>query len=910
MLGILLLLSLLPIAESYGQQAAINLSAAQRRATERNWIFSRTTRMDFGVSGTAAPTITSFGGQTSIGEGFATATDVDGNLVFYASATQTYNRNGVATSNGAITGNNSATQGAVIVPHLKNPDRYLVFYTSADVVTAPNGNLFYAEYDIRQNGGLGDLVLKNQLPSSIGASIKAAEALTYAPNSSGDGFWIVTYENNETCSGSSFSCSGTSTVIKAIEVTFPTASSISFSAPVVSNVSASFYNGFGSIEFNEDFSKAMALSSYFITTFMDPTLRGGRLFELDFNAQTGVFSENWVIDLPLLAASNYYYADFSPSEDYAYVSTVFTNRLYRYDISSGNAASVSASQELRTMAISGAVQKGPNDRMYAVSNGSAGILEIQDPENPSLAAATLNTLSRNGGNGGFGMAQTALNIAVDYGDAPNSYKVLSSDDGPRHIIQYNTTGTALLTLGSSVTSEPGGVASATASSDTDNGVSSFPAISPQAAPQVITSYTVNVEVVNLTGSAANLVGWIDWNLNGTFDAGEMVSTTVAANATTASLTWSNANLPATNSVTALFARFRISTDAITAPTGIASSGEVEDYQILLCSVATVQPTSNTLFNACPTAMADLTSLEPTPTAGTSFIWRTGSTLGSPVVSDPTAVTAGLYYLFVQDNSTNCYSLASNPVTVYLAPCTDTDGDGVVDTQDLDDDNDGVLDRVEWNCGPLYSVGWTMNIPRGNYTPDQYSPSAPLAYEGIAGFNTNVFQTVQSFTVGAGVVVTNIPNNDGFLMLRDMHQTTVQAAIEQSDYIEYKFKTAATLPVNSYLSKIGMGNIFNPGNYSYSAFISEGTNYTTAIQVANGVNPATVGSSYSFLENSQVQNPYLLQPGMDYVVRIYLYGGANATTSYYYDDVHMAICQLPDTDGDGTPNHLDLNSDND
>lgn len=626
MLGVLVLTSLLPIAQSYGQQAAVNLSPAQRRATERNWIFSRTTRMDFGTNGTGAPGITSFGAQSSIGEGFATATDVDGNLVFYSSATQTYNRNGVATTNGAIVGNNSATQGAIIVPHLKNPDRYLVFYTSADVVVAPSGNLYYAEYDIRQNGGLGDLVSKNQLPSAIGASIKAAEALTYAPNSTGDGFWIVTYENNETCSGATFSCTGTSTVIKAIEVTFPTPSSISFGAPVVSTVSASFYNGFGSIEFNEDFSKALALSSYFIDLFMDPTLRGGRLYDLDFNAQTGAFTENWVIDLPLLAASNYYYADFSPSEQYAYVSTVFTDRLYRYDISSGVAATVSSSQQLRTMTISGAVQKGPNDRMYAVSNGNAGILEIQDPENASLAAATVNTLSRNGGNGAFGMTQTALNIAVDYGDAPTSYNVLSSDDGPRHIIQYNSSGTALLTLGSSVTSEPGGVASSTASSDTDNGVSSFPTLMATTNPTTLPSYSVTVDVSNLTGQSANLVGWIDWNLNGNFEATERVSATVAPNATTATLTWNTVSLPATNLIPALFARFRISLDALSLPTGIASSGEVEDYRIEL--EAPFNCTNDAyMFQNAPADMYRLDMTNGVSTLVASDINGTTATLG-------------------------------------------------------------------------------------------------------------------------------------------------------------------------------------------------------------------------------------------------------------------------------------------
>ncbi|MFN7326223.1 MAG: hypothetical protein ACK5SQ_06550, partial [Chitinophagales bacterium] len=192
MVGLWMLFSLAPVDTAQGQSAQVNLSPAQRRATERNWIFDQNTRMNFGVSGSTTATISAFGSQNNgIGEGFCTATDVDGNLVFYSSATQTYNRNGAATANGSITGNNSATQGVIILPHLKNPDRYLVFYSGTDVGGAPNGNLQYAEYDIKQNGGLGDLVVKNLAPSPTGTNVLASEAITYAPNSTGDGFWVV-----------------------------------------------------------------------------------------------------------------------------------------------------------------------------------------------------------------------------------------------------------------------------------------------------------------------------------------------------------------------------------------------------------------------------------------------------------------------------------------------------------------------------------------------------------------------------------------------------------------------------------------------------------------------------------------------------------------------------------------------
>lgn len=35
--------------------------------------------------------------------------------------------------------------------------------------------------------------------------------------------------------------------------------------------------------------------------------------------------------------------------------------------------------------------------------------------------------------------------------------------------------------------------------------------------------------------------------------------------------------------------------------------------------------------------------------------------------------------------------------------TDTDGDGINDSTDIDDDNDGILDTVE--CGSTYVASW-------------------------------------------------------------------------------------------------------------------------------------------------------------------------------------------------------------
>jgi hypothetical protein len=111
--------------------------------------------------------------------------------------------------------------------------------------------------------------------------------------------------------------------------------------------------------------------------------------------------------------------------------------------------------------------------------------------------------------------------------------------------------------------------------DDEEGVSVFPALT-----NVATSYSVRVTVSNTTGQSATLNGWIDFNKNGVFDAGEIATASVANNATSAKLTWTGLS-GLTNGNT--YVRFRIASEAaeIANPTGMASNGEVEDFRIAI-----------------------------------------------------------------------------------------------------------------------------------------------------------------------------------------------------------------------------------------------------------------------------------------------------------------------------------------
>ena len=96
-----------------------------------------------------------------------------------------------------------------------------------------------------------------------------------------------------------------------------------------------------------------------------------------------------------------------------------------------------------------------------------------------------------------------------------------------------------------------------------------------------TTYSVTATVGNTTGFPVNLVGWIDFNRNGTFEASEGVQVSVPDGATTATLNWAGLSGLVAGQT---YARFRISNTIASVlttgtPESVISNGEVEDYTL-------------------------------------------------------------------------------------------------------------------------------------------------------------------------------------------------------------------------------------------------------------------------------------------------------------------------------------------
>ncbi|MFT3750484.1 MAG: CshA/CshB family fibrillar adhesin-related protein [Agriterribacter sp.] len=162
-------------------------------------------------------------------------------------------------------------------------------------------------------------------------------------------------------------------------------------------------------------------------------------------------------------------------------------------------------------------------------------------------------------------------LRTDHGDAPSGYG--DAMHFPSTTLKLGTSGPDAEATAQFSTEANGdnSAASATVINDED-GVASFPALANDA-----TSYSVNATVSNTTGANATLRGWIDFNRNGAFDASEASAVvTVANGATSATLNWTGLSGLIVGKT---YARFRIASNAaeVTTPTGVAFTGEVEDY---------------------------------------------------------------------------------------------------------------------------------------------------------------------------------------------------------------------------------------------------------------------------------------------------------------------------------------------
>lgn len=305
------------------------------------WFFGLGSGLDFN-SGTA----TYLGGSINTEEGVSTWCDDNGQVLIYSDGSFVYDKNHALMPNGSgLMGGASSTQSALIIPAPGNPTLFYVFTTSNTAA--------YSTVDLALNGGNGDVVVKNSFLQN-----GVTEKLCGCKHANGVDYWILYHGSSS----------------NTIYAYLLTAAGVS-GAPVISNTGLIYTDEIGQMKFNR---QATKLASAML--FMNQ-------FELyDFDNSTGVVSN------PIPFPTNYPYPygiEFSLDGKYLYTSHgLTTGEIHQFDISSGNAATIFASDYLVgtvPAAELASLQMGPDKKVYSVGWYNFFISCIHNPENGGAA---------------------------------------------------------------------------------------------------------------------------------------------------------------------------------------------------------------------------------------------------------------------------------------------------------------------------------------------------------------------------------------------------------------------------------------------------------------------------------------------------------------------------------------------
>ncbi len=345
-----------------------------------HWYFGTNAGLNF-TSGSPLPDLN---GALNTWEGCSSVSDKNGNLLFYTDGSLVYNRNhGIMPNGNGLLGNSSATQSAVIV---KKPGSDIIYYIFTTSVVS-TGGFYYSEVNLNLNGGLGDIVLGTKNTNLLPL---CGERVTATKHSNGIYTWVITkVTNTNAYYAFLINCNGVQ-------------------APVITNI------GLNAPGNNAGATVASPNSKKIASTFFSTT---DAIEILDFNNTTGILSN----PITQLQGAWPYGASFSPDSKLFYFSNISSGNITQLDLNagSGSAAAVLASATLVGGISSvgpygfraGALQLGPNGKMYMAENGQGSISVINNPNTIGTGCNFVgDAVSLGGKSSGLGLPSFFLNF--------------------------------------------------------------------------------------------------------------------------------------------------------------------------------------------------------------------------------------------------------------------------------------------------------------------------------------------------------------------------------------------------------------------------------------------------------------------------------------------------------------------
>ncbi|KGO90920.1 T9SS type B sorting domain-containing protein [Flavobacterium subsaxonicum] len=326
---------------------------------------------------TGAPVIFT-GVQLSALEGSATASDENGNLLFYAGQHTIWNKNHLVMLNGTglIGGNNSSTQAGVWVQKPGSTNIYYLFnVNTADAISG----LLYSEIDLSLDGGLGGVTANKNIVADASVGV---EKITAVHHADGEGVWVISHR---TGSNEFVAYLVTSNGVSATPVV--SAIGTLYTAPTPADqLSPSEHGGMGQMKVSPD-------GAHIAASILNGPDKGVELF--DFDTTTGVVSN--LTELSVSNPGSPYGMEFSPNGQFLYVSDpvggyVFGGAIRQFDVTLATSADITASvATVVTFPFNGAggpcgMQLAADGKIYVKDVVGGAINAISYPNNQGLAA--------------------------------------------------------------------------------------------------------------------------------------------------------------------------------------------------------------------------------------------------------------------------------------------------------------------------------------------------------------------------------------------------------------------------------------------------------------------------------------------------------------------------------------------
>lgn len=317
------------------------------------WYFGSGAGLDF-TTGNPVGT----NGQVNTYEGSASICDANGALLFYTDGLTVWDHANQPMPNGTnLAGDPSSTQSALIVKKPLSNNIYYVF--TVDNQGGPDG-LRLTEVDMSLNNGSGDVTANK----NILLQDSTTERLTAVKHCNGKDIWVITHDFGSNTFRSFLVTNAGVSMTPVLSSAGSVYGAVMLNASCVGYMKAS-PNG-----------KQLAIANY-----------GQDYFELfDFDSSTGTVSNPMQVNM-----NDPYGLEFSPDGTKLYVAGVFLPNIMQYDLSSANAAAIAASgTAVGTSTAPGALQLGPDGKIYIVQYMCTWIDAIGSPNNAGAACGFLS----------------------------------------------------------------------------------------------------------------------------------------------------------------------------------------------------------------------------------------------------------------------------------------------------------------------------------------------------------------------------------------------------------------------------------------------------------------------------------------------------------------------------------------